>query len=258
MRFPSPRHRTVLLLPLLLLATAAAAAAAGSPPVYTADTFAHRRQVPYEEQGREVTYLVRIHPGLPVYRLRLLPDRPGTDDEPPVGQIGNPQLHHVARVEISLADSAAVLQTIDVESVTGAQMLTERFQLVDIDLDGYADLALFREGGGTWGSYTYWLFDPASGRFVRNALSRDLDAIRSNGIVADPAAHTLQAPHLYYGCPLAAYDLYAVQDGRLQLIETHSRDLGHEPADTCVVVVARRVDGRLQRVDVQRSRLVTP
>jgi hypothetical protein len=253
--------------PLLGLASNIVAAALQPPPanppapqrfaaedhVFTADDFAATHRIgAWDEQGREIAYQVRVHDGLPVYRIRLLPDQPGTDTD----SASEPR--HVGRVEISLAGSPAVLQTIEVESRHGARHFTAFFDVKDVNLDGYADLAFWSDGGAKWGSYTWWLFDPASGRFVRNALSHDLDQLTSKGVIPDRRAGTIMAPYPAADCPLDIYDLFRIADGRLQLVERHARQARYETDGICTVAVSKLVDGKLQQVELQKAKTTSP
>ncbi len=252
-------------LALLIAAGTAAAQAPGETPpqpaprrfpaaghVFTAADFERTHEIRYwQDQGTEISYLLRVNERLPVYRLRLVPDLPG-DESSYV-----PELHHVGRVEVSLEGSPRILQTIEAESHMGARDFTAFFTIRDMNFDGYADLGIYRDGGATWASHTYWLFDPASGRFVRNDLSRDLDQLGSNGVHPNPAARTIMAPHLMYGCPLPVYDLFKIDNGRLVLVERHERLVGKEPPGYCEVQISRRVGGAMKQVEVQKQALDT-
>jgi hypothetical protein len=244
----------------LTSSTAAAArqAPASQPParqrfpaadhVFTADDFARTHEILCcDEKGREITYQIRVHPGLPVYRIRLIPDQTAAENDPSMDP------HHVGRVEISLAGSPSVLQTIEVEGRRGGRAFIDQFDVQDINLDGYADLAFFRDGGGKWGSYTWWLFDPSSGHFVRNALSRDLDQLASNGVIPDRRAGTIMAPYLSATCAIPIYDLFKIVDGRLQLVERDEPRFSYETEGICAVAVSKLIDGKLQQVELKKA-----
>jgi hypothetical protein len=253
--------------PLLGLAgsTAAAAgepptAAAGAPrsaaadPVFTADDFASRQVAPWDEQGRDITYPVKILEGLPVYRIRLIPD-PAAAAADHSDSGGGDTVRHVGRAEISLAGASSVLQTIEVDAHRGTRSFTAWFTIADVNLDGYADLGFWRDGGAQWGSNTWWLFDPASGRFVRNALSGDLDRLASNGVLTDRSTGTLTAPYLSASCSQPLFDRFKIVDGRLLLVERHERQARYETEGICAVAVSKLIDGRLQQVELQKAPL---
>jgi hypothetical protein len=44
----------------------------------------------------------------------------------------------------------------------------------DVNFDGHVDVAVFEHGGAKWGRFHWWLFDPASRRFRRTALTAAL------------------------------------------------------------------------------------
>ena len=48
------------------------------------------------------------------------------------------------------------------------------FHAEDINFDGYLDFSVLTEFAARWGSRSYWVYDPASGLFVQNELTREL------------------------------------------------------------------------------------
>jgi hypothetical protein len=259
-----PTALVSLALAASLLGVAGFAAAAGQEPpakapvpqrfpaanhVFTADDFATTHEILCcDDTRQEITYQIRVHEGLPVYRVRLIPDQAAAEDDPSM------EPHHVGRVEISAAGTPGVLQTIEVEARRGGRTFVDQFNVQDVNLDGYADLAFFRDGGGKWVSFTWWLFDPAAGRFVRNDLSRDLDKLASNGVIPDRGAGTIMAPYLSYGCPLPVFDLFKIAGGRLQMIERHERQSRYETEGLCTVAVSKLFDGKLQQVELLKAK----
>jgi hypothetical protein len=48
------------------------------------------------------------------------------------------------------------------------------FEANDINFDGFLDFSVVTEYASKWSSRSYWIYDPYSGRFVENELTREL------------------------------------------------------------------------------------
>jgi hypothetical protein len=170
---------------------------------------------PSDESGHEAKEIeLRVHPSLPPFRVRLLPDwsLAGTWDRP----------HHVGRIEISRSDRPRHVQAIDVESMADVSLFVKSVRTEDVNFDGYLDIGTLYEFGAKWGSYRCLVFGPSSGRFARTALTQDLEEIRRNGLTFDPASKTVSTGFLVLGEGIVS-KTWKVQEGRLVLAEVRER-----------------------------------
>lgn len=56
-----------------------------------------------------------------------------------------------------------------------AERFVSDLQPTDLDIDGLPDILAIRDGGAKWVTYCVWLFDPSQGKFVQDALSRQME-----------------------------------------------------------------------------------
>jgi hypothetical protein len=125
---PPPAHQT-----------ADAAADSASPPA---------AEAPAAPQG-EAGQVIRIHPTLPPHAFALHQAQPGVVDSIVVSVDGR-------RVQTLRPRENQVLP----------EAQAERLSTIDLDFDGYADLALLSYVAMANSRSEYWRFDPASHRFV--------------------------------------------------------------------------------------------
>jgi hypothetical protein len=70
---------------------------------------------------------------------------------------------------------------------SGCELCGEQAGRVEVNADrtgqsiGYLDFSVLSEFAGKWGSETFWVYDPASGRFAQNALTRELGSVANFG-----------------------------------------------------------------------------
>ena len=88
------------------------------------------------------------------------------------------------------------------------------FATSDVNFDGYLDFSVLAEFGGTFGAQSWWIYDPASGRFVQNELTRQLRKLGNNGYHLDPKKHEISIEGLLAVCP-ALVDRYRLEGDRL-------------------------------------------
>jgi len=60
-----------------------------------------------------------------------------------------------------------------------AETFVSGFKATDLDFDGLPDLSAIRDFGAKWATYCVWLFDPTQGRFIQNALSRQMEDLEN-------------------------------------------------------------------------------
>jgi hypothetical protein len=109
---------------------------------------------------------------------------------------------------------------------------------------------VLREFGAKWGSQTWWVWNPASRRFVSNEFTKALEQIKANGLVFDAATHNITAGHMTEstGCG-PTKDIYHVEQG-LQLVPIHQENI-RVGADGCILTTLDWVDGSMQRHDTR-------
>jgi len=208
---------------------------------------------PYEmalEDDQPRTWLVQVHPKLPPYRLDIVP-RAVTWDEWGLARRRDRSTVYLGRIEISRLDSPGIVQTLHVRGGAQPTALIRNIAATDVNLDGYLDIAAFEKFGAARGQAVYWLFEPRSGRFARNALARRLSGLTRNR--GELCAEDGEIRVRRWDGPCGGPDDYAynIVGGRLVLMEAYefvqSRSRGGRgslPRD-CVVVKKKRVGGRL-------------
>ncbi len=189
----------------------------------------------------------RVSSNLPPFRFVLKPDTRSDEGHPAKDVI-------IGQMEIFRGNSQVLWQRLMMPGVH-SNWLTNSFHSVDVNMDGYRDLAVLYEVAAKWGCHSYWLFEPASGRFVTNALTADLREVTHNGLTFDPAKKELRASR-FIGVCLNSFDVYRIEHGRLVLQESEmheSRELGR-----CLVRIQRRVNGELVLIESKERKHEIP
>jgi hypothetical protein len=97
------------------------------------------------------------------------------------------------------------------------------------------------EVAATYSRQSWWIYDPTSGKFVQNGLTRGLREVTSNGYRVDEKKRELVANHLMYGCP-ALVTRYRIEVHRFVMIHWEEPFQG----DECVITYHDLVDGRMK------------
>jgi len=219
----------------------AAAPATGGAKAFTADDFAHNR-VPRcsgDALGdRPINLLVQISPQLPPYQFVLI-------SKPVPAPDG--KVHSIGRIEISKAGASAPFQTIEARSIWD-QGLCDFFNASDVNFDGHLDISYVREGGAKWGSRDYLVFDPHSGRFITNELTRQLGKVRDNGIQLDSKTREIRVAFMGPGICRGGLDIFRVEEARL--VQIQQEDIRSEK-DHCVRTLKKLVKGKWKVVEVK-------
>jgi len=223
-------------------------AARATPPgpaqkkVYTAADF-KKGAVERGTGLQALSLLIEIGQGLPAYRLHVIPDQ--STEATAAGN--SEKLRHVGRIEVSRRGSAAVLQTIELESHLPAPDVMKWFDAKDINFDGYLDLAIPFDSGAKWMSFTYWCFDKSKGRFLTSVLSEELREVRANSIELDPQVDEIHAWHLGADCP-GLHEIFKIADGHLILV----RDEKYAPEGKgCILSIEKRIEGKMTVVETR-------
>src|SRR5262245_10472664 len=104
--------------------------------ILTAEDFDEFRMIDGPQMDEE-TFLLDVSDRLPPFQFRIIPlaaEKPRPENE--FSQ------HPVGRIEISTGDPVRLVQTIKVDTLRDADELRHGFQVMDINFDGYADIAV--------------------------------------------------------------------------------------------------------------------
>jgi hypothetical protein len=185
---------------------------------------------------------VEVQAGLPPFEVRVLPA--------PSADAGSGP-HPVAHVEIYRGGEQKPLQTLEVTG-HGTPFYLQFSRFEDANFDGYADLLIGNDGGAKWSGYQVFLYDPVSGTFVENALSRELsEHLGGQELEFHPIDREIEVSHLVFGCPSAAVtETFAIEQSHLRQVQR--QDLVRE-RDGCYRVTRRVLDGGLQEIDRRRA-----
>lgn len=170
------------------------------------------------------TTLVRIHPELPTFRFRIVPrTREAWDRDWRSVASGEAQAVDAGTIEVSAVGAPAVTQRLRVRTIAHPAWLSHSFTALDVNFDGYLDLSVVYAHGSKWYQAVFWLFDPSSGRFVRNALARDLSRISYSRLTVHPERREVHTTSFSGHCYPSRY-VYVVSEGRLVLSEAEELD----------------------------------
>jgi hypothetical protein len=210
--------------------------------VYTAEDF-RKGAVDRGPSLEAKPLLVEIAPGLPPYRLQFISDKGAAASDAGSSE----KVRHVGRIVISRRGSAAIIQTIELESHLPPPDVMKWFDAKDINFDGYLDLAVPFDSGAKWMSFTYWCFDKAKGRFATSALSDELREVRANSIELDPQVDEIDVWHLGSDCP-GLHEIFKIVDGHLVLV----RDEKYAPEGKgCILSIEKRIEGKMAVVETR-------
>jgi hypothetical protein len=117
-----------------------------------------------------ITISITASASAPSYTLAILPEPTAT-----------PVLYHRGTIEITRDGQSGPPQTLDVElDDPQADWAEFGLRVDDINCDGYQDIAVQQLGGAKWVTLHWWLFDPATGKFVTSPLTQALATLRMN------------------------------------------------------------------------------
>jgi hypothetical protein len=187
---------------------------------------------------------LQVHPGLPPLAIRILP-------APEPASAGTS--HLIGRVEISHPGEAKPFQTLEVTGDGSAQQLAAFSRFEDVSFDGYTDLLLANGGGAKWMGYEVFVFDPASGSFVQNELSREMSRqLGGQNLELHRAEKEIVVTHMAFGCQngFVQSETFAVRGSSLRKVEQQD-DL--RTPQGCYAVKRRSRDaGSLEEISRQR------
>jgi hypothetical protein len=226
MRYPVPA------LALCAMAALRADVCQGVPPAPSGFTIADADRHPN-------SFRVLVKPGGPAFRItiRSFPPEDWQD-----------HFVHAGDIDVAACEDGRLVQTLPILAWQKINF-GDTFRAHDVNFDGFLDISVWKEFAGKWGSQWWWIYDPASGKFVQNELARELSDLKSNGIDFDAKKHEIRTHQLLVGCPLSLGDRYRVEENRL--VEIHQEDA--QPNENgCKVTVSDLVDGKMHLTAVRQ------
>jgi hypothetical protein len=141
---------------------------------------------------RPLSFRLSVQPGGPAFRITVTPRLFKMANNPvPAGDI-----------EVARCSDGRRLQLLTIMAFQPINFPAS-FSTSDINFDGYLDFSVLAEFGGTFGAQSWWIYDPASGRFVQNELTRELRKSGNNGYHIDPKKHEIIMERLLALLPVA-------------------------------------------------------
>jgi hypothetical protein len=168
---------------------------------------------------------------------------------------------HAGDIEVVRCQDGEQLQVLP---ITADQPINfgATFHADDINFDGYLDFSVLTEFAAKFGSRSYWVYDPGSGLFVENELTRELSenclgaawhrgCWKAAHIGFDQNKREIRADYIpsFAACAPNGYsgDRYRVQDNRLILV--HKEELTR---DNCTLTYSDLIGGTMRVTRVLR------
>jgi hypothetical protein len=217
------RNLTFCLLVCFTLAAVASSQTTTEPKILTAADFNEGRR-----EGATNDFWLQIHPQHSPLHLRLT-----------VAQGSG-------RIEISPSR-----QTLSIKTQLDASNFVRLFTVVDVNFDGYLDLAAVTAAGAQWGRLHCWIYEPKTRRYVTSALTRELALLTHNGIAANAATKELIVSQFPPATPRPGTlsETYQIANGHLLLVK---REFIRETRAGLEVVTLARVNNKLKIVATQK------
>jgi hypothetical protein len=192
----------------------------------------------YADAPRPLSFRISVQPGGPAFRITIRPRLlQMTKDPVPAGDI-----------EVARCSDGRHLQLLTIMASQPINFAAT-FGTSDVNFDGYLDFSVLAEFGATFGAQSWWIYDPTSGRFVQNELTRQLRKLGNNGYRLDPKKHEISTESLLAVCP-ALVDRYRLEGDRLVMIHHES---GFQNSETvCTVTYSNLTHGTMHRTNQRR------
>jgi len=186
---------------------------------------------------------VRVSANGPELHLRLEPD--------PAWKPTTEAVQRVGWIRVFSCETGDPVQSLEAdiwagpEPLGGPERFLRFFETRDVNFDGYLDIAVLREFGAKWGSQTWWVFSPESGKFISDEFTKALGKVSANGLVLDRGRQNILAGHstIQTGCG-GTQDIYHVEQNR-RLVLIHKEEISLS-ADGCTLTTRDWINGRMQ------------
>lgn len=122
------------------------------------------------------------------------------------------------------------------------------FTVMDVNFDGYLDIAAVTDFGAKWQRSHYWVFDKRTSKYINNRLTRQLGKLSANTIDFDSNAKTVTLRFLTLD-DSTIKEVYRNNGSKLTLIEDESiRYDKRTNKVTATVTVRKRIRGKMKVV----------
>jgi hypothetical protein len=161
------------------------------------------------------SFTFKIHPKLPPYTFKLIADH---------------QLDAIKTIEIYVSGMNHPSQVLAVGDMEAPYRHSTYFKSVDIDFDGYQDIALLSWWGATGNEgWTFWRFNPITKTFVQ---APEISALGRPEF--DAQTRTIHSHSKGGWCEYTVTD-YDYKEGELHMIggKTCKQPIGKEPGSEC-------------------------
>lgn len=192
----------------------------------------------YADAPGPLSFRLSVQPGGPVFRITVRPRLiKMTNDPVPAGDI-----------EVARCSDGRRLQLLTIMAFQPINF-PATFTTADVNFDGYLDFSVLAEFGATFGAQSWWIYDPASGKFVQNELTRQLRKLGNNGYHLDSKKHEIVIEKLLAYCPTLV-DRYRLEGDRLVMIH---HETGFQNSESvCTVTYSDLAHGTMQRTGQRR------
>jgi hypothetical protein len=226
------------------------------------------RLEPLAEPPLPLSFQLSVKPGRPAFRITVRSLSFGDAGAAP---------SHAGDIEVASCQDGKRLQLLPIIAYQ-ALNFGASFQVDDFNFDGYLDFSVLTEFGAKFGSRSYWVYDPDSGLFVQNELTRELgenclgaawhggcykaDLISFDSKKHEISTHYFAASALVWdatggasseGCPWKG-DRYRVENNRLILVHKEEITQGDVHELSCTVTVSDLIAGTMRVTDVRHWR----
>lgn len=157
----------------------------------------------------------------------------------------DPSLAKKAELRVARGADKPAEQTLRFTLDVGVDVALATAELVDIDFDGYKDFWIVREMGAKWARVEVFLFEPKSGRFVKDGLAREIERIDNPELL--PASRSIASTRV--GPALPDRVVRKVDGRRLVVTERcvlHTEKVAED--GTALLVIEKIVSGVLKVV----------
>jgi hypothetical protein len=203
-----------------------------------------------DRQPPAVAFQLSVKRGGPAFRIRVRPI--------PFRYEGDGVAVHAGDIEVARCQDGKQLQLLPIMAWQPIDFGAS-FHADDINFDGYLDFSVLTEFAARWRSRAFWVYDPGSGLFVQNELTRTLEGDAPTGwkgltIDLDPKKHEIKTFHAEWNCETDE-NHYRVQNNRPILVHQESGSQApRRGADLpdCIVTVSDLIGGTMRVTAVRR------
>ena len=219
-----------------------------------------------EDNPPPLSFHLSVKHGGPAFRITVRPvsfyswRHNGVNDDQPWFHHG---VVHAGDIEVARCQDGQRLQSLPIEAQQPINF-GRSFHAEDVNFDGYLDFSVLTEFASKFRSRSYWVYDPGSGLFVENEVTRELGenclgsewhggCWKAAYIDFDQNKREISTRYIlgFAVCPISSTDFsgdrYRVKDNRLILI--HKEEI---TSDNCTVTYSDLIGGTMHVTQVLR------